>query len=228
MDLAAVKAAPVTLLAEGAIAAARNVQGLVHDAEVLSAANRPARAYSLAVLAVEELGKSGGLVYLAAMPDKVREQAPVGRLLEWHQLKLVKGTVLAELQVAPPAVCPTLAAASFADVSDVLDDAQAFARDEDSVRLRGLYVDVDHSGRVQQPSEVTAAQVRRQLDLARSAASVASDLLDPDAPDLIANPDPRTVDFSRALVEAFGGLRHGRSPEAAADVLAEAASLVCA
>ena len=58
MDLAAVKAAPALLLARGAVAAARNVQDLVEDAAVLSGAGRPARAYSLAVLAVEELGKA--------------------------------------------------------------------------------------------------------------------------------------------------------------------------
>ena len=55
-------------LACGAVAAARNACGLVEDAELLSRAGRLARAYSLAGLAVEEVGKAGSLATLAAMP----------------------------------------------------------------------------------------------------------------------------------------------------------------
>src|SRR5262245_58615021 len=54
-------------------------------------AGRLARAYSLAGLAVEEVGKAGSLAALAALPEHMRARAPVGRLLAWHQLKLVKG-----------------------------------------------------------------------------------------------------------------------------------------
>jgi len=224
VDLAAVKAVPVPLLACGTVAAARNVVGLVEDAEVLSGAGRPARAYSLAVLAVEELGKAGSLAVLAAMPENVRDQAPVGRLLEWHQLKLVKGTLLAAVQVALPEVCSTFAAQPISDLVEMVDKAQALARDEDRVRLRGLYVDVDRSGQIQQPSEVTPAQVREQLDLARLAASAASALLDPGVPARITHPDAATIEFSRALISAFGVIGHARSPEAAADVVLGAAS----
>jgi len=49
------------------------------------------------------------------------------------------------------------------------------------VQQRGLYVDVDRSGHVQEPSEVTAAEVRVQLDRARRAVSAANALLDPSA-----------------------------------------------
>src|SRR6266851_10405020 len=70
MDLGAVKEAPVRELARGAVAAARNARGLVEDAELLSGAGRQARSYSLAGLAVEEVGKAGILATLAAMPVK--------------------------------------------------------------------------------------------------------------------------------------------------------------
>ena len=89
--LRAVKEAPVRVLARGAVAAARNARGLVQDAELLSGAGRLARAYSLAGLAVEEVGKAGSLAALAAMPENLRARAPVGRMLEWHQMKLVAG-----------------------------------------------------------------------------------------------------------------------------------------
>ena len=85
MDLAAVKEAPALALARGSAAAARNARGLVGDAELLSGAGRSARAYSLAGLAVEEVGKAGSLAALAAVPASVRAQAPVGRMLEWHR-----------------------------------------------------------------------------------------------------------------------------------------------
>jgi AbiV family abortive infection protein len=224
VDLAVVKEAPAGLLAGGSVAAARNVVGLVEDAEVLSAAGRRARAYSLAVLAVEELGKAGSLAALAAMPENLRAQAPVGRLLEWHQLKLVKGTLLGAAQVAPPDACAMLAAMPISDVAEILDRAQALARDADRVRLRGLYVDVGPDGQVEQPSEVTEAQVREQLDLARLASSTASGMLDPGAQARIAHPDQCTIDFSRALSSAFADVGHARSPEAAADVVLGAAS----
>jgi AbiV family abortive infection protein len=56
VDLGAVKDAPPRELARGSVAAARNACGLVEDAELLSGAGRLARAYSLAGLAVEEVG----------------------------------------------------------------------------------------------------------------------------------------------------------------------------
>jgi AbiV len=65
---AAVKDAPALVLARGSVAAARNARGLVADAELLSGAGRFGRAYSLAGLAVEEVGKAGCLATLAAMP----------------------------------------------------------------------------------------------------------------------------------------------------------------
>jgi len=53
VDLRAVKAARRAELSACAFAAARNAQGLLHDAEVLAGSGCAARAYSLAALAVE-------------------------------------------------------------------------------------------------------------------------------------------------------------------------------
>ena len=65
-------------LAQGSVAAARNAFGLVEDAELLSGAGRQARAYSLAGLTVEEVGKAGSLATLAAMPENLRERRRSG------------------------------------------------------------------------------------------------------------------------------------------------------
>ena len=82
----------------------RNARCLVEDAELLSGAGRQARSYSLAGLAVEEVGKAGILATLAAMPVKVRARAPVGRMLEWHQMKLVTGHLIAAVPLGVPGV----------------------------------------------------------------------------------------------------------------------------
>jgi AbiV family abortive infection protein len=140
---------------------------LVEDAELLSGAGRLARSYSLAGLAVEEVGKAGSLATLAAMPEKLRARAPVGRMLEWHQMKLVAGHLVAADPFAAPGLATRFVTMPLSDVAHILDDAQAFAEDENRLKQRGLYVDVDRSGQVRQPSEVTAAEVREQLDRAR-------------------------------------------------------------
>jgi AbiV family abortive infection protein len=224
VDLAAVKEAPVRELARGAVAAARNAHGLVEDAELLSGAGRQARAYSLAGLAVEEVGKAGSLATLAAMPENVRARAPVGRMLEWHQMKLVSGHLIAAVPLGVPGVAARFVTMPPSEVAEILDQAQAFAQDADRLKQRGLYVDVDRSGQVREPSEVTAAEVRVQLDRARWAASAATALLDPSGPALLANPGAADVEFSRAAVSAFGETGPARSPEAAADVLRTTAS----
>jgi AbiV family abortive infection protein len=224
VDLAAVKDAPALVLARGSVAAARNARGLVEDAELLSGAGRIARAYSLAGLAVEEVGKAGSLAALAAMPENVRARAPVGRMLEWHQWKLVEGQLIAAVPFGAPGVAVRFVTTPLSEVADILDNAQASAQDVDRLKQRGLYVDVDRSGQIREPSEVTAAEVRVQLDRARRAASAANALLDPGAPLRLANPGAAAIEFSRALVSAYAEAGHHRSPEAAADVLLNAAS----
>jgi AbiV family abortive infection protein len=224
VDLAAVKDAPVRELARGSVAAASNAFGLVEDAELLSGAGRLARAYSLAGLAVEEVGKAGSLATLAVMSENVRARAPLGRMLEWHQWKLVAGQLIAAMPFSAPGVAARFVTIPVSEVAEILDSAQASAQDADRLKQRGLYVDVDRSGRVREPSEVTADEVREQLDRARLAASAVTALLDPSAPLFLANPVAADVEFSRALVSAFGETRLARSPEAAADVLRNTAS----
>jgi AbiV family abortive infection protein len=222
VDLGVVQDAPVRALAYGAVAAARNARGLVEDAELLSGAGRLARAYSLAGLAVEEVGKADGLAALAAMPESLRAQAPVGRMLEWHQMKLVTGQLVAVVPASVPGKSARLATMPLGEVAEILDDAQAFAENTDRLKQRGLYVDIDRHGHIREPSEVTAAEVREQLDRARQATSVAIALLDPSTPLSSADPGADDVQLSRALFSAFGEIGHARSPEAAADVLRSA------
>jgi AbiV family abortive infection protein len=224
VNLAAVKEAPVRELARGSAAAAKNARGLVEDAELLSGAGRLARAYSLAGLAVEEVGKAGSLAALAAMPENLRARAPVGRMLEWHQMKLVEGQLIAAMPFGVAGKATRFMTMPLSEVAGILDQAQAVAEDMDRLKQRGLYVDVDRSSQIREPSEVTAAEVREQLDRARRATSGVNALLDPSAPPQLANPVIAVVEFSRALLSAFGEMGPSRSPEAAANVFLNTAT----
>jgi len=227
VDLGAVKAAPVPILVGGTVAAARNAQGLLHDAEVLADAGSSARAHALAALAIEEVGKAGSLATLVAMPENVRARAPVRRMLEWHQLKLVSGMLIAAVPFAPvpfapPVLSTKLATIPVTEMAQLLDNARASAEELDRIKQSGLYVDVDRSGQVREPSELTAARMREQLGRARQAASSANPLLAPEARPRIARPGPESVEYSRAVVSAFAEAGQSRTPEAAAAVLLNA------
>ncbi len=188
MDLRAVKAATGPELAACAIAAARNAQGLLQDAELLAGAGRTARAYSLVALAVEECGKAASLTALAMTPKRLRAHAPVGRLLGWHQLKQVGGLLLAVVPFG--AIGPRLGAMPAAEVARVICPLAAPAEEADRLKRRGFYVDMDRARRIREPSEITDTELASQLARARQAVASASVLLNADAQTQIANPLP--------------------------------------
>jgi AbiV family abortive infection protein len=223
VDLEAVKAASTPELVSCAVGAAVNSQGLLDDAEFLTAAGRHARACACAALAVEEAGKALGLATLAMMPIGLRARAPVGRMLEWHQLKLVGGMLFA----AVPPRRPRTIAAQLLDmppdrVAAILDNAQTLAQDQDLLKQRGLYADIDHNGQVRLPSEVTVADVGAQLCRARQAFSAGSVLLDPRTLAFIENPPAEAIELCRALVSALAEAGYSRTTQAAADVWVKA------
>jgi AbiV family abortive infection protein len=222
MDLKAVKAASRPALLACVAAAAENAQGLLDDAERLAGTGACARAYSLSALAVEEFGKATGLLTLAQMPRNVRAQAPVGRMLEWHQLKLVGGMLMAVLGFGPPGAAARLAAMPITQLEQILDTTGAFADDADMLKRRGLYVDMDRHGRIRRPSEITEAEVSGQLARARQVASSASLLRDPGVQPRFADPPAEAVELSRALVRAFAEAGNVRTPKAAAAVALDA------
>lgn len=222
VDLGAVKAAATPELVRCAVAAAANARDLVGDAEWLSAAVRNARAYALAALAVEEAGKAVSLAALAVMPEHLRAQAPVGRMLEWHQLKLVGGMMIGAMPFGGRALPAQLAAMAPSQVVAMLDNAQVLAQDVDRLKQRGLYADIDRDGQIRLPAEVTEADVTAQLGRARRAVSAAALLLDPGMPAELTHPPAESVELASALVSAFAEAGCSRSPKAAADVVLNA------
>jgi len=224
VDLRAVKAARRTELSACAIAAARNANGLLHDAEVLARSGCAARAYSLAALAVEECGKAACLCALAVMPKTLRTRAPVGRLLEWHQLKQVGGLLIAVVTLDAPGFAPKLAAMPAARARQILCSLNVPADEADRLKRRGLYVDMDRAGRIREPSEITDAEVTSQLARARQATHSAGWLLGPQAQARLAHPPAEAVEFARALVTALTQAGRARTPEVAVDVVLDAVS----
>lgn len=222
MDLGAVKTAATPKLARCAVGAAVNAQGLLDDSELLTCAARHARAYALAALALEEAGKAVGLSALAILPRQFRARAPLGRLLEWHQLKLVGGLLITAVPLGARPIAAQLLAMPPTQVASILDNAQVLAQDMDRLKQRGLYADIDRGGRVRLPSEVTEDDVAGQLSRARPAVSSASALLDPRIQARIAHPPAEAVVLCRALMSALAEAGSGRTSEAAANVMLDA------
>ena len=176
-----------------AIAAARNAQAVLYDAELLAGAGRTARAYSLSALAVEECGKAASLTALAMLPKRLRTHAPVGRMLQWHQLKQVGGLLLA---VVPfDAIGPRLTAMPAAEMTEIICNLAAPAEEAERLKQRGFYVDMDRASRTREPSEITDAELASQLARAPQAVASASVLLDADAQTWILNPPPEYPAF---------------------------------
>ncbi len=218
MDLRAVKALTQPELAACAIAAARNAQSLLDDAELLAGAGRIGRAYSLAVLAVEECGKAMDLSALAVMPPRLRARAPLGRMLHWHQLKLVGGLLIAMLPLG--SVGPKVAVMSADEVAHILSTLNTSADEADRLKRRGFYVDIDRSGRLREPSEITESELASQLSRARqAAASGTSVLLGLDVHARLAHPPAEAVELIQELVSALAEAGNDRTPNAAADVI---------
>jgi hypothetical protein len=110
-----------------------------------------------------------------------------------------------------------------AQVAEILDNAQALAQNLDYLKQRGLYADIDRAGRVRLPSEVAGTDVPAQLDRAQRAASSARALLDPGVQARLVHPPAEVVELGRALVSAIAGAGYNRTPEAAAQVILDAA-----
>ena len=219
MDLSAVKAATRPELVAGAAAAARNASGLVRDAEVLAELHCQARAYALAALAVEEAGKAINLITLAVMPESLKAQAPVRRMLEWHQLKQAIGQFIGLMPYGSPGLATRLVTMPAADLVQILSAVKVPAEEADRLKRGGLYVDIGRGGLISEPSEITEIEVARQLALARRSAGTAVMMLGPDEQARFADPCPEAVELSRAAVSVLAEAGYARTPDAAADVI---------
>jgi AbiV family abortive infection protein len=214
-----VKAASRLQLVACAVEAAINARGLLEDAQILSGVRSWPRAYSLAALAVEECGKGFGLSALAIMPSALRARAPVGRLLEWHQLKQIGGLLIAAVTYGSPGAAARLAAMNAAELAQIFSQLEAPADEADRLKRCGFYVDMGRDGRIRGPSDITEADVTRQLDRAGQAVASASGILDPAVQARANDPPAEAAELARALVSALTETHDARTPQAAANVM---------
>lgn len=222
MDLAAVKEARRGDLLACASTAARNAIGLLHDAELLAQYGATARAYSLAAFAVEECGKAFSLCALLVLPRERIEQAPVGRMLQWHQLKQVGGLLMGVITLEEPGAAARLVAMPRARAERVVRSLAVPADEADRLKRRGMYVDMDRSGRIREPSEITDAETADEIELARQAADSAELLLGPQVQARLADPPPEVTRLAEALVTALTRAGGARTPDAAVEVMLQA------
>ncbi len=186
---------------------------------MLAGSGSTARAYSLAALAVEECGKGLCLTALAVLPRTLRTRAPVGRMLEWHQLKQVGGLLVAAVPIDAPGLATRLSAMPAARATQILTTLSLPAEEADRLKRRGLYVDMDRAGRICEPSEITETELISQLARARQAAVSAALLLGPAAQARLANPPAEVIELASALVNALIQEGNTRTPEAAAHIM---------
>src|SRR5258708_12889578 len=84
------------------------------------------------------------------MSVSLRAQAPVGRMLEWHQLKLVVGLLITAVPLDTFSV--QLAAMPSSRVAGILEDAPVLAEDVARLRQPGLNAPIALSRHVRPPS----------------------------------------------------------------------------
>jgi AbiV family abortive infection protein len=224
MNVNAVASASRHALVRYTVAAACNAHDLVEDAEVLLAAGRHARAYSLAALAVEEFGKACGGLALVVIPDEMRTQAPIRDLLEKHLLKQMGGILMGALGASTPGLTARVAEASQAQIAELLSQAAELASEADQAKKRGFYVDLAEGERIQQPSEITEAEAGNAVARARAVAEAASMLSDPEAQAIFASPPPGLLEISARLFTVYLEAGVVESPQTAAAVIAEMVS----
>jgi AbiV family abortive infection protein len=223
MDLAAVRSAPVPVLADAAAAAAGNASNLADAAEILADADHPARACSLAALGSEEAGKALYLTALAALPEKYRAQAPLRRMLRWHALKSVTADLVAVIEAGPPHVARRLLETPEQDLEQVLFEVRDNAEASDRLKASGLYVDIGPGGGIFEPGEVIDAAASSQLDLAQLAAKSVMPLTEPaHLQAIVANPPDEGLELMLSAMKAISAAGPARTPDAAAHVVAEA------
>ncbi len=200
-----------------AVAASRNARSVLDDAELLSTAGRSGRAYSLAVLAVEEAGKAMEVAALAGFPASFRQRVPLRRLLEWHQMKLAEGLLLTALPFG--SIASRIAAMPAGELARTLRNL-APADESDRLRLRGLYVDMERDGQVRAPPEVTRFEATGSVSRARKAAASAGGLiLAPGFQAWVADPPAVGLELARDLFTALTEAKDAETSKEATDVI---------
>lgn len=153
-------------------------------------AGRVPRAYSLAVLALEEFGKANLCLYaIGAGPGFAPEFWKSWRT---HPRKLIESLGMQSLANG----------LGGQTVQSRLAEIVTNSKGTHDLKLRGLYVDYDQAGQLQLPQSITREAAEAVIEVAADASAMAQVWLQPDVPEaLLSVATPETLDRVRAMAE---------------------------
>ncbi|WP_228978576.1 AbiV family abortive infection protein [Streptomyces sp. DH12] len=149
------------LLVQLATEAVKNARSLQASARAVRDGRQWPMAFSVAALALEELGKSSLCVSMLGMPDAMRaEMRPkFPRFFNSHEAKAACAHALLAMVAGP---VPE-------SVDRLMEEAIMAAASTNAVKFRGLYVDYTAIGDILTPQDVTAEQAQQMIDIVEAA-----------------------------------------------------------
>ena len=156
---------PKELLDALARASVDNADRLLADAATLLAAGSAPSAHSLAVLALEEVGKAiiccGGF---AGSDNKVTTREQFDQEIANHSAKLTWARNFVDVMAM---LGPGDNFGMAASAEEYLDALKKQRKRDNVQKMRGFYVDLSNAGEVQLPTEITAADAEEMISLSR-------------------------------------------------------------
>jgi AbiV family abortive infection protein len=157
-------------------AAVDNADRLLTDAETLLAAGSAPTAHSLAVLALEEVGKAiicTGV--LAGSDDTVTTRELFKQETGWHYAKLTRARNFADIML----VGMRGAGDNFGmtgSKDEYLEALKQQRQHDNAQKMRGFYVDLTDADEVELPAAITVADAEEMIALSRWVSSAARGL----------------------------------------------------
>lgn len=204
------------VLGEFAIVAAENARRLLTDAENLLTRGGWPTAYSLAVLAFEEAGKSWLCIIGLVMPGELKAEFPFGELVGSHLYKLQAARLIAPL-LALIKGGPDAAVAGFIEAIDAMED---LARQDNLAKQRGIYADCA-DGIIWNPSQVKRDEARNMVAKVRDVLDRSAPMTDPDFLRFAVAPPAEDKAEIDGFVSRIMACAQEDDPEAALAVLAD-------
>ena len=149
-------------------AAVDNANRLLTDASTLLAAGSAPSAHSLAVLALEEVGKAiicrGGF---AGSDNKVTTRELFDQEIANHSAKLTWARNFVDVMVSMARLGSGDNSGMAASAEEYLDALKEQRKRDNVQKMRGFYVDLSDAGEVQLPAEITAVDAEEMISLSR-------------------------------------------------------------
>lgn len=141
---------------------------MLADASTLLAGGSAPSAHSLAVLALEEVGKAiiccGGF---AGSDNTVTTREKFDQEIASHSAKLTWARNFVDFMVSMARLSLGDNSGMAASAEEYLDALKKQRKRDNVQKMRGFYVDLSDAGEVQLPTEITAADAEEMISLSR-------------------------------------------------------------